>query len=160
MMPPEDVLLMMAQLGVAIAGFNGVAAALSQGEPRSLRRGVIGSVLITASASVIAWSVIPLVLLTTAMDPGFVWRGSSAGWALSQIGLLVFRDRQARRLAFAPNPVARVLRILALITSALQLWNAAVWAVAWPHVLAVTTSLVIAITAFFVLSHEDESVAS
>lgn len=63
---------MMAQLGVAIAGFNGVATALSHGERRSRRRSVIESILITSAASIIAWSVIPLVLLTTPLAPSLV----------------------------------------------------------------------------------------
>ncbi len=146
---------MMAQLGVAIAGFNGVATALRHGERRSLRRGVIGSILITSAASMILWSVIPLVLLTTAIDPSVVWRGSSLGWAASQTGLLVFRDRQARKLGLAPNLAANSLRLLSLVTVILQVWNGLVGGAAWPHVVAVATTLVTSVTSFFVLFHED-----
>ncbi len=52
-MPSDDIRLMMAQLGVAIAGFNGIAAAVDRGKPRSLARRVMSSVLVTAAAAVI-----------------------------------------------------------------------------------------------------------
>jgi hypothetical protein len=154
-MLPEDVLLMMAQLGVAIAGFNGVATALSHGERRNRGRGLIGSILITASAAVTLWSVIPLVLLTTAIDPSLIWRGSSLGWAVYQVGVLLFRARQARRLGFTSSPLANVFRLLSLVAVVLQIWNGFVLGAAWPHIVGVSTSLVIAIASFFVLFHED-----
>ena len=49
-MLPEDVLLMMAQLGVAIAGFNGIASALQSRERRTPQRSVIGSILVVGDA--------------------------------------------------------------------------------------------------------------
>lgn len=84
-MPPEDVLLTMAQLGVAIAGFNGVATAPDHGARTGQRRDVIGSVLITSAAAVIVWSVVPLVrtmqafVLTTAALQ--LWNGIALGEA-------------------------------------------------------------------------------
>lgn len=156
-MQPDEVLMMMAQLGVAIAGFNGVAHAVSRHERPSARRWVMGSTLITASAAVIGWSVFPLVLLTTAMPAVAVWRISSLGWALTQVGLLVFRQRQAQRMGLASDWLVNALRLLALFTTTLQVGNAFAWGLAWPHVVAVTTNLVIAIAAFFLLFHEDGS---
>lgn len=155
-MPPEDVLLMMAQLGVAIAGFNGVATALRQGERRSLRRRIGGSILITAAGSVTFWSVVPLVLLTTEIDSSSIWRGSSFGWAAFQVGINVFRNWQARKLGLATSPMVHVFRFLSVLTVILQIWNGFAGGVAWPHVVAVSLSLVVSIVAFFVLFHEDE----
>lgn len=146
---------MMAQLGVAIAGFSGIATALSRGKRRSRRRGLIGSILITASAAVTLWSVIPLVLLTTAIEPSLVWRGSSLGWAIYQVSVLVFRVRQAREIGLAAGPAVNVLRLLPLVAVILQVWNSVALGAAWPHMVGVSTNLVISIVSFFVLFHED-----
>lgn len=156
-MPPEDVLLMMAQLGVAIAGFNGVATALGHGEPMSPRRNMIGSILITSAAAVVLWSVVPLVLLTTPIAPSAIWRISSLGWAAIQLGLIAFRELQARRIGVAANGWARAMQALILMTTALQLWNGIALGEAWPHVVAVAQSLLVSITAFFNLFHEQDS---
>lgn len=159
-MPPEDVLLMMAQLGVAIAGFNGVATALGHGARTGPRREVIGSVLITSAAAVIVWSVVPLVLLTAPVAPAVVWRFSSLGWCGVQLGLVVFRERQGRRLQLAATPLVRTMQGFVLMTAALQLWNGIALGEAWPHVVAVAQSLGVSITAFFMLSHERDSAES
>lgn len=156
-MPPEDVLLMMAQLGVAIAGFNGVATALGHGAQTGQRRGVVGSVLITAAAAVIVWSVVPLVLLTSPIAPTTIWRCSSLGWCVIHVGLVVFRERQGRRLQLAATPSVRTMQSFVLMTAALQFWNGIALGEAWPHVVAVAQSLGVSITAFFMLSHERDS---
>ncbi len=156
-MAPEDVLLMMAQLGVATAGFNGVATALGHGEPTSPRRNMIGSILITSAAAVVVWSVIPLVLRTTPIAPSVTWRISSLGWAAMQLGLVVFRELQARRVGVASNRSRRTMQVMILVTAALQLWNGIALGEAWPHVVGVAQSLLVSITAFFILFHEQDS---
>lgn len=74
-----------------------------------------------------------------------------------QAGLLVFRDRQARALGLAPTSAANALRLLSFATVILQGWNGFVWGAAWPHLVAVATTLIISMASFFALFHEDDS---
>lgn len=155
-MPADDVLLMMAQLGVAIAGFNGIVAAVDRGERRSIERRVMSSVLVTAAASVIAWSVVPLVLLAMSIPAERVWQGSSLGWAAAQTVIMVFRQRQARRLGLVVTRTVAVFMGAVLAALVLQLWNAIFAAQAWPHLVGLAVSLLVAMGSFFLLVHDGE----
>ncbi len=160
-MQPEDVLVVMAQLGVAIAGFNGIATALSRsrGERRSEARRVAGSVLVTASTAMIAWSVAPLVLLTTSISPPRVWQMSSLGWAAYQVAITAYRARESRNLGLRLPGAMWIGLAPAFACIGLQIWNGVVAAEAWPHLVGVASSLLVAMTTFFILVHEDEPAA-
>lgn len=155
-MPPEDVLLMMAQLGVAIAGFSGVASALQLSERRTVRRSLLTSILVVSAASVVVWSVVPLVLLTTGIATPRVWQVASLGWAVWQLTILIYRRQQVRAAGFDLPLTLRFVVTLVSFAIALQLWNVLLSGDAWPHLVGVSTSLLVAITTFFILVHEDE----
>jgi hypothetical protein len=72
-----------------------------------------------------------------------------------QTGVMAFRARQARQLGLAATPAVHGLRLLIFVAVTLQIWNGFFRGAAWPHVVAVSMSLVIAIASFFVLFHED-----
>ena len=148
---------MMAQLGVAIAGFSGIASALQLSERRTVRRRLLMSVLVLAAASVVAWSVVPLVLLTTEIATPRVWQVASLGWAVWQIAILFYRQQQFRAAGLAPPLAIWFSATLALFVVPLELWNGLLSGDAWPHLVGVATSLLVAMTTFFILVHEDES---
>jgi hypothetical protein len=155
----EDVLLMTAQLGVAIAGFSSVASALSdrQRAAGSARRRFANSVLVTASISAVVWSVVPLVLLAAEVAAGVVWQISSAGWVTFQGGAAVYRLRETRVLGGAPSLSARIFLAPLSACVALQLWNGASAAQAWPHLVGVVFSLFVAMVSFFLLAHDESA---
>lgn len=155
-MPPEDVLLMMAQLGVAIAGFNGIASALRSGGRRSRRQEMLGSILVTAAGSVICWSVVPLVLLTTSMTTIRVWQISSLGWAFYQVVILLYRDRQGKKGGLRRSRIYLIFLPMVVAVVVLQAWNGIAGGQAWPHLVGIATSLLLAMTAFFLLVHDRE----
>jgi hypothetical protein len=158
---PEDVLLMTAQLGVAIAGFSSVASAVSdrQRAAGSARRRFANSVLVTSSISAVAWSVIPLVLISAEVAADVVWQIASAGWVAFQGGAAVYRLRETRELGGAPSLSARVFLAPLSVCVALQLWNAVGSSQAWPHLVGVVFSLFVAMVSFFLLAHDDEGAA-
>ena len=157
-MQPEDLLTTTAQLGVAIVGFNGIATALShsRGERRSEWRRITGSILVTAASSVIAWSVIPLVLLSTPLPAPWIWRISSLGWSVYQIAILSYREWQRRKLGLRRPTAAQIVRVPLLAAIGLQLWNGFGTAAAWPHLVGISSSLLVAMTSFFSLVHDEE----
>jgi hypothetical protein len=156
-MPAEDVLLMMAQLGVAIAGFNGIANAVHAGETRTAWHSFASSILVTAAAAVVLWSVVPLVLLTTSLSASRVWQVSSLGWGLYQFAIMIFRYRQGITSGLTPPPLYWAMLPMLMAAVALQVWNGVLGGLAWPHLVGVATSLLVAMVAFFLLVHEGES---
>ena len=147
----------MAQLGVAIAGFNGIANAVHAGETRTAWHKFASSILVTAAAAVVLWSVVPLVLLATSMSATRIWQVSSLGWGLFQFAIMIFRYKQGINSGLTPPPLYWVMLPLLMAAVALQVWNGLYWGKAWPHLVGVATSLLVAMTAFFLLVHEQET---
>lgn len=100
---------------------------------------------------------VPLVLLTTSLPPARVWQVSSLGWAIFQIAILSFRRRQARQLGLTMTKVVAPLVALMLASIALQLWNGFFRNQAGPHLVGLAANLLMAMGAFFILVHDDET---
>jgi hypothetical protein len=129
-MRPEELLTTLAQLGEAVAGFSGIVVVLAKSPANELpARHSMLDVLLLASFGVVLWSLAPLVMLTTPLAVGTVWKLSSAGWSVQQFAALAARAVQVRRSPESAPPRNLVVPLAAggLTALALQLATPSGW---------------------------------
>jgi hypothetical protein len=81
-----DTLITLAGLGVAIAGFSGVAVALDQRlDAWPVTHKSLFHNLIIQSFSVLGWSLLALILMHWEVDPGILWPGLSSGLVVASV---------------------------------------------------------------------------
>ena len=108
-MRAEDVLITLAQIAAAFAGFGGIVGALgvrSIGELSLATRFRFGNLLVMSIGAAL-FALVPLVLDLAGVETALVWALSSAVLGLFTLGHVVVGRRRARR-AFSLNP--RLLR--------------------------------------------------
>lgn len=151
-MEPNDVLLTVAELAVAFAGFSGIVAALGprhEGglfpEDRVRLRVLIGSSLSTA-----AFAFLPLLLWEVAASPASVWSISSAvylpyGLAIMFVGELDLRRARVEDPEFvgrvSPLPMRLSTFVVFPLVLALQVANVALWWRFTPYLVALLWGL-------------------
>jgi hypothetical protein len=151
-MPVTEFLTTLAQLGVAVAGYSGVVLAL--GRPATgelIDRALLGAILL-ASAGIVLWSLIPLLLITAEVASRTVWVISSAGWTIQQVGTLSFRVYEFRRYPAGMRAANSAFTISMFVGGfgalALQIANVVWLATAWPHLAALVWWLVFTFMTF------------
>jgi hypothetical protein len=151
----DNILILFAELSVALAGFAGIVAALNRGSSGqwslSSRLGFL--TLLAGSFSALFWAVFALVLLNAGV--AWVWGLSSSLWILFTVPInLVFWRRVPEAFegtAFAPIAHTTALALVVV----LQIYNAVVIQLAWPFLVAIATLLGSGCAAFFQLVISD-----
>ncbi len=154
-MEGESILTTTAEVGIAIAGFSGIAAALSgRQEPWSDSDRVRFQMLLRTSMSAVFFSLIPLVLELAKLSGSTLWRASSALWLVYiTVSVAAVSPTMARSAQTDSEPLSRVALTVFLGTLVAQITmqavNAAWLASAWPFVTTVVLSLLLA-TMYFI----------
>jgi hypothetical protein len=150
-MQPEDILTTMAELGVAVTGFSGIVLVLRErGRGASPADRLLLSSLLSASAGLVLWALVPLLLLSAHVSERTTWVASSAGWSIHQTIGVFLRIYQVRRFPdqspglwfLVPVPLA------GLSALALQVANVGWLATAWPHLVGLSWWLVFVFVMF------------
>ncbi len=143
-MSEDSVLVLIAEVAAALAGFSGVAAAFGRRQERSWSRVEQARLADLLNHSGIALFA-AFATLVAAQREGFspeLWRNSSlfwAGFAVVGIGLRV----RSLRLDPAVHAIRRSAVSLSAFVALLifQLFNAWTWRLAWPYLLALVANL-------------------
>jgi hypothetical protein len=152
-MNPQDVLLTLAQLGVAVPGFSGIVVVLGE---RARNATALGNafldVLLYGGIGVVLWALVPLVLLSAQLPTETVWIASSAGWSIQQVLIIVLRAYQVRHTSTQtsrPDTVFLAFVFLGgTILLALQIANVVWLASAWPHLAGLVWWLMLSLVVF------------
>ena len=159
-MQPADLLITLAQLGVAIAGFSGIVVVLAKpAQGTSPVDRTLLSVLLVSSSGVVIWALTPLVLLSARVSEQTTWIVSSAGWSIQQALALARRAYQLRRSGESAGNLTLAVPLALGGSSALVLQIANVfWIVAaWPHLVALVWWVVLSFIIFLRLMHAGDS---
>jgi len=153
---PQDVLVLAAELGIGLAGFSSLSAALksrgSKNHTRYQRARV--NTLVFSSLGVALFAYVPMVLALALDDPGIPWQITSAIYGLWQLGGLIehlrsvpaFRDQPD----FSPGQVS-IAAVAFALSIALNLYNVTIAATAWPLLASLACGLVVAGSRFMQL---------
>lgn len=120
-----------------MAGFAGIIVSIRERNisrwPRVQR--ILLQMLLTASASAVAFALLPAVLAEAQVPPPTIWRIASLSLLIWQLGIAAYRTRQLRR-GGASGPAPRVIRIWIPVILLLQTLNLVLCA-PWPYLLGV-----------------------
>jgi len=120
--PEQDALVVFAEVAVAVVGFSGVMAFV--GKPTERVAQIKFKALVSGGATVLVFSLLPMVLALTSLEQDTTWRGLAglmAAWAV----IYYVTERQDLRLIGSVGPllyaVAAVdlIMVVALAASAL-----------------------------------------
>ena len=153
-MEPQDLLIVSAELGVAIAGFAGVVSvfgARRREEWSFVERFRLES-LLTASLTTVALALLGLVLLAADVESSSAWRLSSSAWALSAVFFLS-RSYSRLRVALAEGGTVSRPYSAAVYGSlgfaiVLQIWNVVAVGEFWPFFVGLSLGLLCAASFF------------
>lgn len=152
-MEPTDVLLTIAELAIAFAGFSGIVATLGRRDGGAIfpEDRVRISVLLGASLSTTAFALLPFALWEIAGSPERVWRIVSALYVPYGLAIMLVGERHARRAVAEDRDVLR--RVSALpqqlstyvgfpLVIGLQLVNVFAWGRFTPFLAALLWGLI------------------
>jgi Na+-transporting NADH:ubiquinone oxidoreductase subunit NqrD len=144
-MEGEGLLLALAQIGVIVAGFAGVAASLRQRWAASER--VQFQILVVASVAIMFFALLPPVLFYVTHEAQVSVRLASAGYGLYTAQIMTRRVRAFRR---ARTPLRTYLPLVVgpTVVLVLMVLNVALWGAAGVHALGLLPGLYVA-TAYF-----------
>jgi hypothetical protein len=150
----QDLLIVAAELGVAIAGFTGVISVFGSRSRESwsvIERFRIES-LLSASLAAVALALLGLALVAADADGSLVWNVSSIAWLawalVTQIRLFP-RFRKARSEGGTiSTPYNIAVWAAAATVAALQIWNIAALHEFWPFFVGLSLNLVPALSFF------------
>ena len=153
-MDAESFLTTSAQIGIGIAGFSGIAAALGRrGEgawtPQDITR---MRILLRGSFGAVLASLLPVALAATPLAEATRWSVSSAlyaAWIALSVMILLREWRRLVGLSAAPTSrYATLIYGLALLSLVLNLANLAIFRTAWPYLFSLLLTLTIAFVQF------------
>lgn len=157
----ESILIVIAEISVALAGFSGIAAAFGRRQQRTWsgdERAKLANLLNHSGIALFA-SLIPLIFAQAGGFDAGLWMVCSLLWvffASFGIGFSIRNLRRARReggLETFPFSLAGFVALWLF-----QVGNALIWQMAWPYFLALTGNLAFAFVQFMSLvnpSRED-----
>ena len=151
-MNAESFLSSIVEIGIGIAGFAGIIAAIRAQRLTSwpTEQRLRLQILFFASAAAIMFALLPAFLIETGLPEAAVWRTGSAGMILWLVLAIGFRYRQASQ-AGVNMPIPRVMVMLAATSLVLQVYNIAVPATAWPYLFGVTMLIINGFSMFLLL---------
>jgi hypothetical protein len=149
-MQAEGILIGLAEVAIALAGFSGIVVVLDRGDhPWSDLDRLRLSMLLQVSISCVFLSFLPIFLTIAGVQSASVWSWSSALWLAYMVIVLGYRARSSVSLRGNPDVDLSVKLVLAFMMTTLaiavlvQLANVAWLRSPWPHVLAVLQGLLI-----------------
>ena len=148
----ESALTATAEVGIGIAGFSGIFAAIARRNPEDwgARQQVSLGVLLLASGSAIFASLLPFLLLEAGVSSAACWTIGSAIYGSWLGGVLVMRARQGLRLGTWPpqdwESTARYVGGIAVVI--LHAINSAVIQAPWPYMVGIYYQLLVSFLAF------------
>ena len=150
-MEPQATLAIAAEVGIGIAGFSSIAAAVSArfGGDRARTSWLQLRMLLQASFAVVLAAYFPMILAATSLHPSSVWLVASSVYATWLIiaFCMALRLRGLRALNTA-NALAATLTFSSL---AFHLYNVLVAAESWPYLAALACGLSFAFAQFVFL---------
>jgi hypothetical protein len=154
-MDGESLLTAAIEVGIALAGFSGIVAVLGRRTEGgwSIADKIRLQLLLQTSFSTILFAMLPLFLLSMRIAPSSIWRISSGIWL---VYIAVDVPVRMRQIARSREESAETIstRYVASLAAGLmavflvQLLNAVSLAQAWPHLLAVIWTIVVAFIQF------------
>ena len=148
-MDPQSVLVLAAELGIGLAGFASVAAALQSrgsGEASRFLRARVNT-LVYSSLGVALFGYAPMVLAIALDDPDRTWRISSLVYGTWQGLALADHLRSVPVFRHQPDFSRRQVGVAGAafgLSIALNAYNFLVAAEAWPYLASLACSLVVA----------------
>ena len=128
-MQPEEFLVLVAPLGIAVAGFAGLVSAFHHETTWTEQAFVRLQSLVIAAFVVTFFCLWPLVLLFAGVDAHDVWRLGSAAMLLYHVQILVRRGRALRRAGHRLSELVRwYVAVVVYPLQVVHLLNALVWA--------------------------------
>ena len=150
-MEAEGILIALAEVAIAIAGFSGIVVALQyRAAVWSDIDKIRFSGLLQESFASVSFSFVPIVLHLMHPHEPFVWRWTSGLWLVYIVCTVFYRIRQLPRFA-APDTskVALGFAFSVLgISALLQIANVGWLTASWPHVVTVMLTLLLAFVLF------------
>ena len=151
-MPGEALLLGIATVAVAIAGFTAVTSTLvPPGGAWSPAMRIRQRAIVSTSFNVVFESLAPQVIFAGTGDAVTAFRVASAGVAIYASGIVVWRARQMLRAGGPRTPIALYLFVVGPIATVLFWANALVFTSLAVFALALCLQLSIAVVSFYSL---------
>ena len=152
----ESALTVTAEVGIGIAGFSGLFAAVARRNPENWggTEQVSLEILLLASGSAIFASLLPFLLLEAGINSSACWAIGSALYGSWQAGILVMRARQRRGLDTGPlhgESLARYVVGSAVVV--LHAINSVFIQSPWPYMVGIYFQLLVSFLAFRQLLH-------
>ncbi len=142
-MQTEDILILFAELAIALAGFAGIVGALDRRKVKQwgFERRLGFSTLLATSFGALFNCIISMILLNAEIRPSWVWRICGAFWMLSSlsVNLLLWNRLHQAGLRVTIVPVAYTVALG--VVAMLQIYNIFVLQLAWPYLVAVALLL-------------------
>jgi hypothetical protein len=153
-MEAESILIALAEVAIAIAGFSGIVVALqrrSEAWPSFDRRRFL--LLLEISLSCVFFSLIPILLNLSGASESAVWRYTSGIWLLYILVSLGYKIPQLLRDPSVggddfSKAVAAISAATVLVNIAVQVANVGWLASAWPHVLTIMMGMLLSCVLF------------
>ena len=152
----ESALTVTAEVGIGIAGFSGLFAAIARRSPENwgAAEQVTLEILLLGSGSAIFASLLPFLLLEAGLDTSACWAIGSALYGTWQAGILVMRTRQSRSLDTGPiHGDMRALLVAGSAIVVLHATNAVFIQSPWPYMVGIYFQLLLSFLAFRRLLH-------
>jgi len=150
--PGEALLIGIATIAVAVAGFTAVTSTLvppsgSWSPAMRIRQRAI----VSTSFNVVFESLAPLILFAALGDPRTAVVGASAGVAIYATGIVIWRARQMLRAGWIPSPAAVALLVLGPAATLLFWLDALLFGSVAVFALALCVQLSVAVVSFYSL---------
>jgi len=153
-MAEADLLTVLAEIALGLAGFAGIIAALGpRKNPWQLLDRLRIIALLVNSFLILIFALVPLGLAAAKFNEADLWFYSSLVYLLFQLHIpfkfrAIFRSVEGYE-GFASLPIGYAILTIELLGAALLLLNVAILKVAWPHILALG---IVLITGFFIFA--------
>jgi hypothetical protein len=152
-MHTEDILILFAELAVALAGFAGIVGALDRRKFKQwgFERRLGFSTLIATSFGALLNCVFAMILLNAEIGSNEVWQIAGTFWIFSSlsVNLLLWKRflKSGTRVTIAPVAYTVTIGIVVV----LQIYNILILQLSWPYLVAVAVLLGSSATAFIQL---------
>jgi hypothetical protein len=155
-MQASDLLPMLVEFSVTVAGFSGVVAALSPHRPaewteyqRGFFSALLGSAAISAGLSILA-----MVMLSAPVSPATAWSTTSGAHLVALLGVLVIRAREAASAGSDLNRWSLLILLAVIILIVTQAVNATFVHAGWLCVAGLSAYAVLSLLYFVYLVRE------
>ena len=137
-------------IAIAIAGFSGIVAVFGRRNDGFMQAAdqLRLSILLTASAVALLFSLAPFVVLDAGVSEIIFWRIGSAVQGVWIISIAMYRIRQAQVSGVSSVMPLKVMAFVMLIVVSSQVANVLFYGQSWIYVIGVAFQLVVAFISF------------